>query len=48
MLMLQFFMNDLYNEVIGFALVSTVVLMLAYLTKKKEEQFLKDKEKEDV
>ncbi|NQY25335.1 MAG: hypothetical protein HRT41_15035 [Campylobacteraceae bacterium] len=46
--MIQFFMNDLYNELIGFALVSAVVFMLAYLTKKKQEQFLKNEEKKDV
>lgn len=45
--MLQFFMNDLYNELIGFALVSAVVFMLAYLTKKKQEQFLRDEKKKD-
>ncbi len=46
--MIQFFMNDLYNELIGFALVSAVVFMLAYLTKKKQEQFLQDKENKDL
>jgi len=36
-------MEDLQNELIGFTIVTLVVLMLAYLTKKKEEQY-RDKE----
>ena len=32
-------MENLYNEIIGFGIVSLVILMLAYYTKKKEEQF---------
>lgn len=37
-------MDDLTNELISFSVITLVVLMLAYLTKKKQEQFEKDKE----
>lgn len=37
-------MEDLTNELISFSVITLVVLMLAYLTKKKQEQFEQDKE----
>lgn len=41
-------MEDFLNELVGFGIITLVVLMLAYLTKKKEEQFKQqDKENND-
>lgn len=37
-------MEDFTNELISFTIITIVVLMLAYLTKKKEDQFKKDQE----
>lgn len=39
-------MENLYNELIGFGIVALVIFMLAYYTKKKEEQFRKEREED--
>ena len=39
--MIQFQMENLINEILGFSIVTAVILMLAYYTKRKEEQFKK-------
>mgnify|MGYP001310421748 CR=1 FL=1 len=39
-------MNDLISELIGFSIVTIVVIMLAYFTSKLEKKY-KDKNKED-
>ena len=43
--MLQLQMENLYNEIIGFGIVALVILMLAFYTKKKEEQYRAENEK---
>jgi len=39
-------LNDLYSELIGFGIVTIVVIMLAFFSFKLEEKF-KDKNNED-
>lgn len=39
-------METLQNELLSFAVITIVVLMLAYLTKKKEDSYNKNKEEE--
>lgn len=39
-------MENLYNELVGFSIVALVIFMLAYYTKKKEEQFRAENEEQ--
>ena len=39
--MIQFQMENIINEILGFSIVTAVILMLAYYTKRKEEKFRK-------
>jgi len=39
-------MNDFISELIGFLIVTIVVIMLAFFTKRMEDKYHKDKEED--